>query len=595
MKKTTLAVLLSLGLIFTLTTLPLEAKAAGETTWTIDTSWSGTGDNTRIINDNLDLDLWEDYIYINSFGNGWNYGEYDRYDVISGKKSDSIYPIFVDENTIEITGDGHDIKENDRGYWYKDVNLDNIEKLEWNAYAENNLNNTVQAEVWIDNAKSGGDVLWSNGLNTDPDVNITKNVGGYTGIHTLFFVAINNYPFGDAAMGSYKFYNLWQHSYYSSGSWTSDWKDWDQEEVWHDNLVLNVSQLGGGIDVTVETTDNSGGSMTIDDSVTYSISSTGEVVKDLSSLSSGKYTRIKYEMSRSASGESPNISSYEINISGNPDGPEQPENLDVSGANDREPTFSWNYLNENSPDPQENFHIQISPDNNWTDSFHEVNLADNSENYTKYLENLNSGTRYYYRLRTYDNEAWSLWSYDNFLVDVVLRAFIDNPTDGASYTPGEEIQFYSSYDYTGVENLEWYWDWTSDGTWDNYSEDPTHTYPNSGTYTVTLMIKEENTISDTESITIDISTDDDDDGGGGGGGILPSYDEDAQEEGPLGLPQGLLFLPVFGTIPLGLLLGGGALGLWWYSGRTRSKTPKYFAYFLFGLIIFLTANMGELI
>ncbi|MBL7086071.1 MAG: PKD domain-containing protein [Candidatus Cloacimonetes bacterium] len=77
--------------------------------------------------------------------------------------------------------------------------------------------------------------------------------------------------------------------------------------------------------------------------------------------------------------------------------------------------------------------------------------------------------------------------------------FSANPTEGEKPL---EVVFtdLSEVGPTSAEITSWEWDFDNDGTIDSYGQNPTHTYPDSGHYTVSLKVTDTNEESDTKIV-----------------------------------------------------------------------------------------------
>ena len=81
-----------------------------------------------------------------------------------------------------------------------------------------------------------------------------------------------------------------------------------------------------------------------------------------------------------------------------------------------------------------------------------------------------------------------------------------NFTVGSSFVTGEEISFDAS-DSTDTDGsiVNYEWDWTNDGTYENSGINPTHSYSTAGTYTVKLCVTDNDGKTDTFTQEIVIS------------------------------------------------------------------------------------------
>jgi hypothetical protein len=211
------------------------------------------------------------------------------------------------------------------------------------------------------------------------------------------------------------------------------------------------------------------------------------------------------------------------------------------------PTFSFRYT-DNEADPMTAFEILVGTDNDlpptsiddmWAyvearsaDNGDIISIAygDNNENGIEIVPEspLENGVTYYWVVRTTDrldnifSSGWSDYSGGNpdtafyaSVFDVYLNhaptCTITAPPDGYSTTTGVSIAFASTASDPDNDSLTFYWQFGDTGT--SASESPTHSYLNSGTYSVSLTVSD-GELTGSNSITIHIT------GGGGpfGGG-----------------------------------------------------------------------------
>jgi predicted secreted protein len=151
--------------------------------------------------------------------------------------------------------------------------------------------------------------------------------------------------------------------------------------------------------------------MTVDDSVSFSYSSSGVKTTLLENLDNGAYTRVKIDLTRGS--YAPELNSYTVNTDV-PLGPNEPDNLQVSDTDTTTPAFSWTYTNDNAGDNQTAFEIEVG-ENMGDNDIYDNTFWTQDESVTLDLP-LNENTEYWWRVRTYDNEAWSPWADDNFKI-----------------------------------------------------------------------------------------------------------------------------------------------------------------------------------
>jgi PKD repeat protein len=107
----------------------------------------------------------------------------------------------------------------------------------------------------------------------------------------------------------------------------------------------------------------------------------------------------------------------------------------------------------------------------------------------------------------------------NYFVDVPQKSTTvsnDPPTADFQYSPsdpsaGETIDFTSTASDPDGNIVSYEWDWTSDGSYDATGSTAQHSYPSSGTYTVTHRVTDDSGATDT--VTKDVTV-----GSGGGSG-----------------------------------------------------------------------------
>jgi len=289
--------------------------------WTVSsaTDWSdntATSENVATGSGSLELDTFS--TLLDSCESGWTYTENDPSAIISGTQGATDW-YNEGAGSLKIQSSGLS-SSGEYGGFDENFDLSSVANLSVDVRWDGNGDTF---ELLVD-----GSVIDSLTIGTTGPVTTTigGDVSGYSGIHT---VTVRQYDDPNTAnhLGSgdnFWFDNLVADNYYPSGSWTSAWHSYAEEQV-IDNITQTVENVGGGLQVKVQTTDNDAGNMAVDgDTGWLSITSTGTVTKTIGDIQ-GTFVRVKYDMTR---GSTPRVADFTITTN---EPPNTPENLSPAG------------------------------------------------------------------------------------------------------------------------------------------------------------------------------------------------------------------------------------------------------------------------
>jgi PGF-CTERM protein len=115
---------------------------------------------------------------------------------------------------------------------------------------------------------------------------------------------------------------------------------------------------------------------------------------------------------------------------------------------------------------------------------------------------------------------WSDYHYSSGDLEGGVDNSVDTVDAGSdiSVSPDESFSFdgTGSSDEAGIKTYEW--DLDDDANYEKTGSEPSHSYANEGDYTVTLRVTDNNDNTATDTLTVSVASSDDGGGGGGGGG-----------------------------------------------------------------------------
>jgi hypothetical protein len=196
----------------------------------------------------------------------------------------------------------------------------------------------------------------------------------------------------------------------------------------------------------------------------------------------------------------------------------------------------WDHNDYDGQLDQENYEIEVGTDADWgngAEIWASGVLNGTTDNYLKRLSSLDNGQTYYYRIRTTDESGiWSNWANPSFSLGIKLNAIVASHSDGEVVVLGESQTFTPDWDYSGEETIiVENWEIENQGT---FTEDsPSVTFDTTGEYDVTLNIRENNSVSDSTTITLSVEEEGTVVGGGGtdDGEVTPTKEETSWYEG----------------------------------------------------------------
>lgn len=333
-------------------------------------------------------DMTVDKIRVNSYG------------IFTGDHYNTQMQIYLDTGTIDETIDGSliydgwNIPENS-GVYEIDVNdftVTSGQEYEFN-FKTTNTNNDGGYDyyrIWTDDSVSG---LNYASYYDDPS---TGWVDGYSVLADIVLVDVNPYD---------------------EGSFTSTWHDYG-DTIHFENLELDIGAVGNGLNVTVETSSDGA---TVRDTTSYSITSTGDITKQLSSLS-GQYARVTFDLDSGASVNSFNLTGLTNTLPSFSN--EAPTNN--ATISDFNPELSID-LNDQDADSL-NLTIKTNASGSWEilTSYNTVNNG----TYTATTTNMIApDTTYYWSVNATDGYQWTNTSYSFTTKKAYLNVSVLNYND----------------------------------------------------------------------------------------------------------------------------------------------------------------------